>query len=126
MAHVYALARELADPVARGTLPHTHALAALLAGTVQAEREGRLAPYKAADVYRLQKHLFGLELERRQRRRDIAAMNVRRRVWPLMKLGRPRNVLLAEAHDVNGAAKFPLDEPEVTEIVELIGVARHV
>jgi hypothetical protein len=77
MTHAYALARELAEPVARGDLPHTHALATLLTGTVRAERLGELGPYKAPDIYRLQRHLFGQQLERLRRKMAIEAMHQR-------------------------------------------------
>jgi hypothetical protein len=116
MAHAYALAAELAQPVARGYLTLTEAHTALLTSTVAAERLGKLAPYRATDVYRLQRYLLGQHLERLENRRAITAMKVRARIRPLLELRKPRNVVLAEAHDVNGAAGFPFDEPDVTDI----------
>lgn len=116
MAHAYALAAELAQPVARGYLSLTDAHAILVASTFSAERCGQLAPYLATDVYRLQQHLLGLHLERLEHRRAITAMKVRSRIRPLLALRKPRNVVLAEAHDVNGAAGFPFDEHDVTDI----------
>jgi hypothetical protein len=41
---------------------------------------------------------------------------VKRRLRPLIALRKPSNVLLAEAHDVNGASGFPLEEREVNSI----------
>ena len=129
MAHAYALAAELANPVARGYLSLTAAHTALLTGTVRAERLGKLAPYKAADVYRLQQHILGMHLDRLMARRAIAESRIKNRIWPPMKQRKPRNVLLAEAHDVNGAAGFPFDEPDVTTItareMHFAGRRRH-
>jgi hypothetical protein len=114
MAHAYAIAAELARPVARGYLTLTAAHTALLAGTVRAERLGKLAPYKAADVYRLQQHILGLHLDRLMAKRAVAEGRLKQRIRPLIALRKPRNVVLAEAHDVNGAEGFPFDEPDAT------------
>ena len=114
--HAYALAVELAQPVARGYLPLAHAYAAMLASTVRAERLGELTPYTAADVFRLQKHLLGQHLDRLETRRAITESRVRRRIKPMIAIGKPRNAVLAEAHDVNGAEGFPFDEPDVNDI----------
>jgi hypothetical protein len=116
MAHAYALARELAQPVARGYLSLTEAHIALLTGSVRAERRGELAPFKAADVFRLQRHLLGLHLERLMSKRDIAEMRIKQRVRPLIASLKPPNVVLAEANDVNGAEGFPFDEVSVNDI----------
>jgi hypothetical protein len=130
VTHAYALAAELAQPVVRGHLPLAHAYAAMLASTVAAERLGELAPYKAPDVYRLQRHLLGQRLQRLETRRAITEMRIKRRIRPMIALGKPRNAVLAEAHDVNGAEGFPFDEPDVNDIalgeVWLAGRRRHV
>jgi hypothetical protein len=129
MAHAYALAAELAQPVARGYLSQTQALAAMLAGTVGAERRGELAPFKATNVFRLQKHLLGQHLERLETKRAVTEMRIKRRIRPMIAVGKPRNAVLAEAHDVNGAEGFPFDEPDVNDIalgeVWLTGRRRH-
>ena len=117
VTHAYALAAELAQPVARGYLPPTEALAAMLAGTVRAERIGELAPYKAADVFRLQRHLFFQRLERLEVARDLATHRIKRLIAPMIAVRKRSNAILAEAHGVNGAASFPLTEDEVTEVV---------
>lgn len=116
MAHLYALPAELASPVARGYLSRTEALSAMLASTTGAERRGELAPYLGADVFRLQRHLFFQHLDQLETKRAITEGRVRRRIKPLIALRKPSNVLLAEAHDVNGAAGFPLEEAEVTDL----------
>lgn len=110
----YDLAAELARPVARGYLSLSHAHAALLAAALAQQRLG--SPYDAHDVYRGLQHVLGLHLERLERRRAVAEMRMKRRLRPLIALRKPRNVLLAEAHDVNGAEGFPFDEPDVSVI----------
>jgi hypothetical protein len=119
MAHAYALAAELARPVARGYLTLTEAHTAMLTGTVAAERLGKLGRYKAVDVYRLQQHILGLRLEQLENKRADAVSRIRRRVREHIAIGKPRNAVRAEAHDVNGAAGFPLDEPDVTAIADI-------
>jgi hypothetical protein len=116
MAHAYALAAELARPVARGYLTLTEAHTAMLTGTVAAERLGKLGRYKATDVYHLQQHILGLHLARLETKRAMTEAQIKRRIRPLIALRKPRNVLLAEAHDVNGAEGFPFDEPAVADI----------
>jgi hypothetical protein len=116
MAHAYALAAELAQPVARGYLTLTEAHVALLHAAIEAERAG--SPHDPRDVWRGLRHILGLHLDRALTRRAIAKMHVRQRVRPLLALRKPRNVLLAEAHDVNGGEQFPLTEPEVADIAD--------
>ena len=129
MAHAYALAAELAKPVARGHMPLSHAYAALLATTVRAERRGELGTYKAPDVFRLQKHILGLHLDRLIAKRAVTEGRLKQRIRPLIALRQPRNVVLAEAHDVNGAEGFPFDEPDATFLalreIHFAGRQRH-
>ena len=110
----YDLAASLAKPVARGWLPLAHAHATLLATALQRHRLG--SPYDPFHVFKGLRHILDLHLEAEERRRSIAEMRMRRRLRPLIALRKPRNVLLAEAHDVNGAEGFPFDEPDVTTI----------
>jgi hypothetical protein len=117
MTQLYALPGELAQPVARGYMPLEHAYAAMLASTVAAERRGQLAPYKAPDVFRLQKHLLGQRLEAERWRRAITEQRIARCLKPMIAAHKPSNALLAEAHGVNGTDGFPLEEPEVNDIV---------
>jgi hypothetical protein len=118
MAHAYALAAELAQPVARGYLTLTEAHSSLLATLLRADRDCALDGYDVRDVYRGLQHILGLHLDRALTRRAIAEMHVKQRVRPLLALRKPRNVLLAEAHGINGAESFPLTEPEVTDIAD--------
>lgn len=123
----YALAAELAAPVARGDLTLTDADTALILAAFQQHRRG--SPHDPADVFRGCQHILRLYLQRHETRRGIAEMKVRRRLRPLIALRKPRNVLLAEAHGVNGAEGFPFQEPEVTTItareVYFAGRQRH-
>lgn len=112
----YDLARELARPVARGYLGRGEAYATMLAGTVRADRQGKLAPYKAGDVFAHQAHIFRERLERLEIQRGVTELRIKRRIKPLLAMHKPRNVVLAEAHDVNGAAGFPFDESDVNTI----------
>jgi hypothetical protein len=112
MAQAYALAAELARPVARGHLTLTDADAELLLTAFGLHRNG--SPYDPLDVFSGLQHILRLHLERLEVARDLAAMRIRSRLRPLLALRKPSNVLLAEAHDVNGAAGFPFDEETVT------------
>ena len=115
MTNPYPLAKTLARPVARGYLTLTEAHAELLLAACQAVRCG----YPITDVvgiWRLQRHVLGLHLEAEERRRDLAAAQVKRRARRMIALRQPRNAVLAEAHGENGAAGFPLLEREVNAI----------
>ena len=116
MTNPYPLAKELARPVARGYLTLTEAHAELLLAACQAVRRG-YPDHDVAGIWRLQRHVLGLHLEAEERRRDLAEAQVKRRTRLQLALRKPRNVLMAEAHDVNGAAGFPLEEREVATIV---------
>ena len=112
----YPLAAALARPVARGYLTLTEAHAELLLAACHAVRDG-YPDHDAAGIWRLQRHVLRLHLEAEERRRDLAEARVKHRLRPLIALRKPPNVLRAEAHDVNGAAGFPLEEREVNGLV---------
>ncbi len=116
VAELYALAAELAQPVARGYLTRTEALSTLLFRTLASDRANQINRLEPTDVFRLQRHLFFQHLARLETRRAITESRIKNRIWPLMKQRQPRNVVLAEAHDVNGADGFPFDEPDITTI----------
>lgn len=115
--HLYAMARQMVRPVARGDLELTHAYAALIAATLKAERDGRLNGYRPGHVINGLRHSLRLQLEHEETRRDLTAARIRRVLRPLIAAHKPRNVLFAEAHGVNGADDFPFSEPEVTDLV---------
>jgi hypothetical protein len=101
----YAMAASLARPVARGYLSRTEADVALLLATPD------------TGAYRVARHILSERLRHLEGRRDVAWSRIRRRLKPLIAMRKTSNVLLAEAHDVNGAAGFPFAEPEVGDIV---------
>lgn len=115
--NIYGIAREMARPVARGDLPLVQADAAIICDTLQQERSGALAGLHAPDVVHLKRFLLRGYIEREQARRELAEHRIRRLLAPMIAARKPRNVLLAEAHGVNGAADFPLTEEEVTDVV---------
>lgn len=113
-ANPYPLAASLARPVARGYLTLTEAHLALLEAALQAERDG--SPYDPLLVYGGLRHILELHLEQLETTRAVAEMRMKRRLRPLIALRKPRHVLLAEAHDVNGSEGFPFPEEDVTDI----------
>jgi hypothetical protein len=115
--NIYGIASEMGRPVARGEIPLVHADAAIICDTLAQERAGALGPLLAPDVVRLKRHLLRQEVHRHEVARELAAWRIERLVKPMIAAHRPSNVLLAEAHGVNGAAGFPLTEAEVTDVV---------
>ena len=113
----YRLAKCLARPVARGWLSHEDAEDCLLAEVLAARRRGTLGPYDPVTVYGGLRWILAQYLAAEEARRDLAAVRIRYRLKPLLAVRKPPNALLAEAHDVNGAAGFPLTEREITDCV---------
>ena len=127
MTNPYRLAKCLARPVARGWLSHEDAEDCLLAEVLAARRRGTLGPYDPVTVYGGLRWFLGQYLAAEEAKRGIAEARIRYRIKPLIALRKPRNKLLAEAHDVNGAAGFPFAEPEIADMVfGMAGSARHV
>lgn len=116
---LYAMAREMGKPVARGLLPLEAAFAACIAATVQAEREGQIGGYKATDIVKFQRRLVQESASKEAQKRDLTTHRIRRLLRPMIAIRKPSRTLLAEAHGVNGADGFPLAEPEVTDIVAM-------
>jgi hypothetical protein len=110
---VYDLAVELARPVARGLLPRSIADATILMTALRC-CDGRYDPIDTAQI-------AAFVLRRRARdmtmKRDVAESRIIHSLRPLIARREPKNVLLHAAHDVNGAAGFPLSETEVDSIV---------
>ena len=115
---LYGMARELGRAVARAGLPREHAYASCITATVAAERVGTLGGYAARDIVAHQRWLVDVTADAEARTRDLCAHKIRRTVAPMIAGRRPRNVLLAEAHGVNGAQGFPLHESEVDDLVK--------
>jgi hypothetical protein len=100
----YDLAAELARPVVRGYLTRTEADVALLLATPD------------TDTYRVARHILDLNIERLGARQIRAETRMKRHLRPLIALRKPRNVLLAEAHDINGSEGFPFTEEQVADV----------
>ena len=118
-ARLWTIAKSMARPVSYGLLPLEHARAALLATALRMEREGRMAPYDASGVSRGLFNILDQHLAARAIQREVTAMHVRRLLAPMIATRRPSNVLLAEAHGVNGAAGFPFSEAEINDMVKI-------
>ena len=113
----YALAVSLARPVVRGYLSPHDARCAIAVHTAKAEREGRLE-YDPGDVISFSRFLLASNIKRLETKRSVTALHIVRRIKPMIATKQPRNAVLAEAHDVNGAEGFMFAEPEVTGIVD--------
>ena len=64
------------------------------------------------------------EIAHLETQRAITSYHITRLVRRLRAIGKPRNVLLAEAHGLNGEANFPLSEDEVADLVKLVCLER--
>ena len=116
-AALWAMAKSLARPVARGDLPLGQAHAALIVATLREHRAGTLGPYKVADIYSGLRHVLQLHLDKEDIRRELASYRAARVIAPMIAQHKPWGELMSEAHGVNGAADFPLSEPEVNDLV---------
>ena len=115
--HPHRLAVSLARPVVRGYLSRHEAWAAIGVYVADAERAGRL-DHDPGDVVTFSRWLLASQIKRLETKRSVTALHVVQRIKPMIATKQPRNAVLAEAHDVNGAEGFPFAEPEVTGIVE--------
>lgn len=112
---IFDLARELAAPVARGMLPKCLADAALLCSALKAERDG--TPGHAFENYGAARHVLGLHTASLETKQDLAIARIRRVITPMIASREKSSRLLAEAHNINGEAGFPLTEAQVNETV---------
>ena len=111
---LHAMARTMARPVTRGFLPLEQAYAALLVSVLKYERSGALAPYRAADVLAGAKWTLDTWVDREEDARHVTRYRIKRLVWELVGRLAPYREIMAEAHNINGLAGFPLSENEVT------------
>ena len=107
------LYNELGRAVSRGFLPHQQAEAALLVGIAR-DRQGGVA-----DRFRIARHILRQNINNHDAARDAVSGRIMRLLKPLIGIRAPWGVLMAEAHEANGAAGFPLDEDEVSQLVEV-------
>jgi ribosomal protein S13 len=81
MKHLYDLAAELARPVETGHLTRTDADAALLGTTLRWWRGKKLNGLDPIHVYRGQRHILGLHLQRLTIQRQVAEGQARMTAW---------------------------------------------
>jgi hypothetical protein len=112
------LAKSLGRPVAKGQLNSAQAEAALLVQSIRLDRDGFLE-HDPIDVARIATHITHLNARNLTAKRETTIGAIRRGLQPLLGIGARSNRLRAAAHDENGAAGFPLSEPEVDEIVAM-------
>lgn len=111
---IFALARELSRPVARGLLPVRHADATLLVCAIRHETPG-FDPFGQA---RTAASLMRQRIKEISVQREVTEYRIVRAVRPLIATREPKNVLLRSAHDINGRSGFPLREVEVEPVVK--------
>lgn len=105
--HVHALAISMASPIIRGYLSGSEAYAALAVAALKLDNGQAVLD---AAWQTLANHVA-----HQRNTKDRVARWISERLSPFIDEHRPRNALLSEAHDVNGAAGFPLTEDEVTD-----------
>lgn len=113
----FALAKELAEPVAHGWLTESHAEGLLWTAVAGSRFDGTLH-HDPHDVVKIALFVMHCHVDNAVARREEAAGRVRRRVRPLISTRARSSAIRAEAHDVNGEAGFPLSEDETDEIVK--------
>ena len=117
-AEIIDLAKHLARPVMQRKLRPSHAYAAITNAIVKAERAGTLqGTADLGERINFWTGILGQFMRREDSRRIAVRGDILRVLRPLIAGRQPSSRLLAEAHNVNGAAGFPFAEREVTEIV---------
>jgi len=115
---LFALSARLARPVALGQMSLTTADITLLNAADTAIRSRRMDRDLVRFTGYLQ-HVLRLNLAPLETRRAVVRARIKRVVAPLIAARAQSRRLLAEAHNTNGEAGFPLAEAEVTEIVRV-------
>jgi hypothetical protein len=114
------LARCLGRPVARGWLSLPLAQAAIAAAAATKARTGRLdGNGDVADAIQFYNHVLDLHVQAEVDRRDKATGAITYTLRPLIAIRAPKSRLLAEAHNTNADAGFPLAEDEVNELAAI-------
>ena len=126
-AYLHGLARELARPVVRGWISRMAAALSLTSAALKLFNQGRL-PRDPGDVDAAAEHLgqlgaailhtLNINVRRLEAERTTARGRIARVISPMVNSGASVNRVRAEAHNVNGAAGFPLTEAEVGAVVE--------
>jgi hypothetical protein len=111
---IKALTQSLARPVSCGLLAEAHAYAAIVATVARATT----ASDDLEAVVAIWWHILVEQVRAITVRRDVVAHRIRRTLKPMIGTHQPWNVLMATAHDLNGAGNFPMSENEVASIVK--------
>ena len=111
---IASLTQSLARPIVRGLLPYECAAEAI---ALAIYREPAVTDVAGALPVWL--HILDLNIHNAEVGRDAARSMVKRAMRGLIPLHTPWPKLMAEAHDINGAAGFPLSEAEVSDVVKL-------
>jgi hypothetical protein len=112
---IHATARALARPVVRGWMARHHANSALILAAM--DEQASAGWERVLDTAKLLQWEMSQEIRNQQIVREITQQRVSRIAWQMLRAGKPRNAVLAEAHTINGDAGFPLAEKEVTAVV---------
>jgi hypothetical protein len=117
-AQLAALTKSLARPLMQRKLSAGQAYASLVNAIVQAERDGTLeGDADLAGQIDAWGKLLGQFLRNEDAERVKTRGGIVGAIKPLIGCRQSSNRILAEAHDINGAAGFPFTEREVEEIV---------
>lgn len=112
------LAASLGKPVANGRLTLEAAQAAIAAATARGMREGTLESRGTLDeLLHVYNHILALNVQKHQSARETTTGAIGCILRPLIGTHQPWSALLAEAHNANGDAGFPLTEAEVLDVV---------
>lgn len=115
----HSLEGQLARATIVGDLDMTQADITIINASLKAHRENRHPDCNCdpLDCARLRQHVMRQAIKSMQRDRDRTTSGIRRVLRPLMVERARVNVLLAEAHNVNGEQGFPFTEEQITDIV---------
>jgi hypothetical protein len=112
-AAIAALTQSLARPIVRGMLPYRQAQDAVAMAILNEQ-----SIPDAAEALPIWLHVLRQNIHNAEVRRDMARGAIKNALRPLIPLRTPWRRLMAEAHDINGDADFPLSEDEVADVVK--------
>jgi NAD(P)-dependent dehydrogenase (short-subunit alcohol dehydrogenase family) len=120
VAYPYDLPPKLARRLAQGEIGQADAELALEQGAsvIVAARRHVPDPPDVPWALNLLHHLLAQWLHKIDGDREVVAQRINRRTWQMAERRPPVSSIYAEAHDINGAADFPLSEREVKAIVD--------
>jgi hypothetical protein len=112
-AAIGALTKSLARPVVLGMLPRPHAYGAIALVVARDHTIADLAGAMAA-----WDHVLDLNIKNLETLRCLVEAAIKRALRHLIRRRAPWGQLMAQAHDINGDAGFPLTEGEVAAAVK--------